>query len=103
MIKKKIVLGICCLGLLNGCVQSTAFLGPVYTLASTGNLAQAGLSYGSGKVVQKISKKTKTESIKSFVDDKISEVKKKRNHEEFLVLVKNNIEKKSNILNLSNQ
>ena len=43
MIIKKIISGIFFLCLLNGCVQSTALLGPVYTMASTGNIYQAGL------------------------------------------------------------
>ena len=46
MILKKIITGLFLLFFLNGCVQSTALLGPAYTLASTGNIYHAGLSYG---------------------------------------------------------
>ena len=36
---------------LNGCVQTTALLGLVYTLASPRNIYQAGLSYDSNQAV----------------------------------------------------
>ncbi len=37
--------------LLNGCVETTAFLGPAVTAGSTGNIYQAGLNYGINKTV----------------------------------------------------
>ena len=40
--------------LLNGCVQNSALLGPAYTLGSTGNVLQAGLSYGTTYTIKKI-------------------------------------------------
>ncbi len=49
MILKKIFAGLFLLIFLNGCVQSAALLGPAYTLASSGNIYQAGLSYGSNQ------------------------------------------------------
>ena len=67
---KKIFAGLFLLFFLNGCVQNTALLGPVYTLATTGNIYQAGLSYGSIQAVKEITGKSPTEHIKSFVDDK---------------------------------
>ena len=70
MILKKIITGLFLLFFLNGCVQSGALLGPAYTLASTGNVFQAGLSYGSNKAVKKITGKSTTENIKSLVDNK---------------------------------
>ena len=69
MILKKIIAGLFLLFFLNGCVQSAALLGPAYTLTSTGNVFQAGLSYGSNQAVKKITGKSTTENIKSFVDD----------------------------------
>ena len=47
--------------------------------------------------------KTPTENVKSFLDSKITTVKEEEIHDEFFVLVKDKIEKKSNILNLANQ
>ena len=70
MILKKLTLGIFFLTLLNGCVQSSAFLGPVYTLSSTGNVFQTGLSYGSGKAVTSLTGRTTEENIKNLLQPK---------------------------------
>jgi len=51
-------------------VQSTAFLGPMYTLGTTGNVFQAGLSYGSSKTVNIITGKTPVENIKDIIQPK---------------------------------
>ena len=53
MIIKKLSTGLFILITLNGCVQSTAFLGPAVTGASTGNIYQAGLSYTSNSLLEK--------------------------------------------------
>ena len=103
MILKKIITRLCFLFFLNGCVQSAALLGPAYTLTSTGNVYQAGLSYGSNQVVKKITGKSTTENIKSFVDDNKIKVEEEENHEEFFALVKSSIEKTSKIIQLTNQ
>jgi phosphoribosylaminoimidazole (AIR) synthetase len=103
MILKKIIAGLFLLFFLNGCVQSTALLGPAYTLASTGNIYQAGLSYGSNKAVEEITGKSPTENIKSFTDSKKSKIDEEQNYDEFFALVKNRIEKTSKIINLANQ
>ena len=68
MILNKIIISIFAICFLTGCVQNTALLGPAVTAASTGNLYQAGLSYGSSKVVTKITGKTTTENIKIFLN-----------------------------------
>ena len=39
--------------ILSGCAQSTVMLGPAITLASTGNISQAGLTYFTNKEVKK--------------------------------------------------
>jgi hypothetical protein len=100
---KKIFAGLFLLFFLNGCVQSTALLGPAYTLAGTGNIYQAGLSYGSNQAVTKITGKSPTENIKSFTDRKKSKIDEEQNYDEFIALVKNKIEKTSKIINLANQ
>jgi hypothetical protein len=102
MILKKIIIGLFFLLFFNGCVQSTALLGPSYTLISTGNVYQAGFSYGSSKVIKKMTDKTPTENIKSLLDNKKLKVEEV-NYDEFFALVKNRIEKKSKIINLANQ
>ena len=103
MILKKIIAGLFLLFFLNGCVQSAALLGPAYSLVSTGNIYQAGLSYGSNQAVTKITGKTPTENIKDFIDDKKIKVEEKESQEEFFVLVKSRIEKTSKIINSANQ
>ena len=75
---KKIIIGLFLVCFLNGCVQSAAFLGPAYTLANTGNVYQASLSYGSSKAIKKATGKTPTENIKSFMDNKIPLLKKRK-------------------------
>ena len=103
MILKKIIAGLFLLFFLNGCVQSAALLGPAYTMVSTGNVFQAGLSYGSNQAVKKITGKSTTENIKSFVDDNKIKVEEEENHEEFFALIKSRIEKTSKIIQLANQ
>ena len=39
--------------ILTGCIQSTALLGPGVTIATTGNVMQAGLQYGASKAIKK--------------------------------------------------
>jgi len=79
MILKKIIAGLFLLFFLNGCVQSAALLGPAYTMASTGNIYQAGLTYGSNQAVKKVTGKSPTENIKSLVDNKKLKVEEKEN------------------------
>ena len=79
---------------LSGCIQSTALLGPGVTIATTGNIMQAGFQYGANSAIknetgkdalthlkdaveveqdsQKIQKK-----IKNFTQNTIKRVKKK--------------------------
>jgi hypothetical protein len=37
----------------SGCIQSTALLGPGFTIATTGNVMHAGLQYGANKAIKK--------------------------------------------------
>ena len=83
-------------------MQTTALLGPVYTLASTGNIYQASLSYGSNHAVEKITGKSPTENVQSLVDNK-KKIEEKEKQEEFFALVKSRIEKTSKIIQLANQ
>ncbi|MDC1250793.1 hypothetical protein N8Z15_02190 [Pelagibacteraceae bacterium] len=103
MILKKIIAGLLLLLFLNGCVQTAALLGPAYTLTSTGNIYQAGLSYSSNQAVKKITGKSPTENIQSLVDNKKKKIKEEEKQEEFFALVKSRIEKTSKIIKLANQ
>ena len=85
MIKKKLILGIFFIIFLNGCVQSTSFLGPAYTLGTTGNVLQAGLSFGTNKTfleIKKINKSKDLEQKKNYelrelLEARIKETRKK--------------------------
>tara|TARA_B110001450_G_C17427795_1_gene402606 strand:+ start:225 stop:482 length:258 start_codon:yes stop_codon:yes gene_type:complete len=63
---------------LSGCAQNTALFGPIYTFGTTGNSIQAGLSYGSDKIVQKYTGKSSGENIKELLkpNDKDAKLKK---------------------------
>ena len=102
MILKKIIIGLLIGCFLSGCAQSVALLGPASTLAYTGSVTQAGLSYGTSKAIKKVTGKTTTENIKDFMNDKKNE-EEDENYDKVFQLVKNNIEKTSKILNQSNQ
>ena len=103
MISNKIIAGLFLLFFLNACVQSTALLGPAYTFASTGNIYQAGLSYGSNQAVKRITGKSPAENVQSLVDNKKIKIEEKEKQDEFFALVKSRIEKTSKIIKLANQ
>lgn len=97
LIKKLLTCGFI-LTALNGCVQSSAFLGPAVTGASTGNIYQAGLSYSSNLAIKEITGMTPVENFQKLLipeknDNKIvSSVKKKleKHTQEFIEPKKNN-------------
>ena len=66
---KKLILGLSAGIILSGCVQSTAMIGPAITLASSGNVSQAGLTFFTNKAVEK---ETGMDTV-SYVSNKIDE------------------------------
>ena len=87
---KKILIYIVSTAILSGCAQSTAMLGPAITLASTGNVSQAGITFFTNKVVEK---ETGMNTV-SFVSSKIEQNSSKtRIRREFKELVETNFEK----------
>ena len=107
MINKKIISGLFIFNLLVGCTSPTAMLGPAYTMSSSGNTLQAGLSYGSNKLITKYTGKTPIENLKdaSFIEKKgLTNIEKNTlESEDFYILVKNKIDKTKIIFNLTNQ
>jgi hypothetical protein len=93
----KIILTVLIILFLNGCVQSTAFLGPVYTLGTSGNVMQAGLSYGTSYAVKKVTGKTVSENVNTIVDTEELKEKLKENPDDFFRIVKKHV-KKSNVI-----
>jgi uncharacterized lipoprotein YajG len=87
---KRILIYIASTAILSGCAQSTAMLGPAITLASTGNVSQAGITFFTNKVVEK---ETGMNTV-SFVSSKIEQNgSKTRIRREFKELVETNFEK----------
>ena len=66
---KKYILLLTSLCFLNGCIQSTAMVGPAMTLASTGNIYQAGLSFSANKAVEKETGMQTHEYISKILDE----------------------------------
>ena len=97
---KKIIVFIVSGLILSGCAQSTAMLGPAITLASSGNVSQAGLTFITNKAVEK---ETGMDTV-SFVSNKIEQQNSKtRLKRDFKKLVQNNFEKTREILILQDQ
>ena len=97
---KKILVFIVSGLILSGCAQSTAMLGPAISLASSGNVSQAGLTFITNKDVEK---ETGMDTV-SFVSNKIEKQNSKtRLKRDFKKLVQNNFEKSREILILQDQ
>ena len=69
---------------LNGCLQATALLGPGITIATTGNVLQAGFQYGANSVIEKETGKNTFEHFKDAVD---SQNKNEKFQEKFINIV----------------
>ena len=78
-------------------------LGPAYTLTSTGNVAQAGLSYGSSEVITMYTGKTPMENIIEITSKDVNIQKQTLESEDFKNLVKTRVIKTNNILKSTNQ
>ncbi len=132
MWKKNIILYLVLSLFLTGCLQTTAMIGPAITLASTGNISQAGMTFFTNKAIKdetgmntlefvsnKIDEgKKKNKAIKDetgintldFVSNKIDEGKNKKEVDDnfninnnFIILVKNNFDKTRKIILIQNQ
>ena len=65
---KKIYLLVLIFIFLSGCIQSTALLGPGVTIATTGNIMQAGLQYGANTAIKKETGKDALTHLKDAVE-----------------------------------
>jgi len=106
VINKKIIFGLFILSSLGACATPTAMLGPAYTFTTTGNVAQAGLSYGSNELITAYTGKTPIENLEEITSKNISNKKNIQKQtlesEDFYQLVKNKIEKRKGTIKLSN-
>ena len=71
---------------LSGCIQSTALLGPGVTLATTGNVMQAGLQYGANTAIKNETGKDTLTHLKDAVDDE-------KDSQNIKTIVRNTIDK----------
>ena len=89
---RKILLIIFCCALLNACGQTTAFIGPAITIGNTGNVMQAGYSYGSNMAVRQATGKTPGEHITSYVEEKREKREEKKIRKEIANYLESHIE-----------
>ena len=80
---------ISCLTFLSGCFQTTSLLGPGVTVATTGNIFQAGFQYGANTALKNETGKDVLTHIKDTVDEKHKE---KKLHVKLKKLLENRIE-----------
>ena len=66
---KKIYLLVLITIFLSGCIQSTALLGPGITIATTGNIMQAGLQYGANTAIKNETGKDALTHLKDAVEE----------------------------------
>ena len=66
---KKIYLLVLISIFLSGCIQSSALLGPGITIATTGNIMQAGLQYGANTAIKNETGKDALTHLKNVVDE----------------------------------
>ena len=64
-----------CLIFLSGCFQTTSLLGPGVTVATSGNVFQAGLQYGANTALKNETGKDVVTHIKDKVEEKNKEKK----------------------------
>ena len=82
---------------LSGCIQSTAMVAPAITIASTGNISQAGLTFFTNKAVEE---ETGMNTV-SFVSSKIEQ--NSYQNRKFKKMVETNFEKTRQQLILQDQ
>tara|TARA_B100001027_G_scaffold100775_1_gene69222 strand:+ start:819 stop:1115 length:297 start_codon:yes stop_codon:yes gene_type:complete len=75
--------------LLSGCFQTTSLLGPGVTVATSGNVFQAGLQYGANTALKNETGKDVITHIKDTVDEKNRE---KKFHVKLKQLLENRLE-----------
>ena len=78
----------------SGCIQSTALLGPSITIATTGNVMQAGLQYGANTAIKKETGKDALTHLKDAVELEKDNQKLKKKIKNFTQNTINRVKKK---------
>ena len=99
----KFFLAILVLLIFNGCAQNAALLGPIYTIGTTGNVAQAGVSYGTSYAIKKVRNKSAYKNINTSLKKKNLKKDIKENPDDFFRIVKKYVKKSDKIYILANQ
>jgi len=87
---KKIYLLVLISIFLSGCIQSSALLGPGVTIATTGNIMQAGLQYGANTAIKNETGKDAITHLKDAVNE---EQDNKKLEEKIRNIARNTIDK----------
>ena len=91
---KKIYLLVLISIFLSGCIQSTALLGPSITIATTGNVMQAGLQYGANTAIKKETGKDALTHLKDAVELEQDNQKLQKKIKNFTQNIINRVKKK---------
>ena len=91
---KKIYLLVLIFIFLSGCIQSTALLGPGITVATTGNVVQAGLQYGANTAIKNETGKDALTHLKSVLDEEQDSQKLRKKIKNFTQNTINRLKKK---------
>ena len=94
---RKILIILSSLVLLSACAQSTALIGPAITIGNTGNVMQAGFSYGTNMAIKQTTGKTPGEHASSYIENKKNEKKIRRELASYLETHIENMRKKISI------
>ena len=104
---KKIIVIIISFVFLGACVQTTALIGPAITVGTSGNVMQAGFSYGTNMVVKQTTGKVPSEHVSLYIEDKKEEKKLKKREskirKEMVNYLQSHIEIMRDKLNLKNK
>ena len=91
--KKIYLLFLICI-FLSGCIQSTALLGPGVTIATTGNIMQAGFQYGASSAIKKETGKDALTHLKDAVKEEQDNQKLNKKIRNFTQNIINRVKKK---------
>jgi hypothetical protein len=75
---KKITVLIISFVFLGACAQSTAFIGPAISVGTTGNVMQAGFSYGTNMIIKQTTGKVPSEHVSLYIEEKKEEKELKK-------------------------
>ena len=91
---KKIYLLVLISMFLTGCIQSTALLGPGVTIATTGNIMQAGFQYGANSAIKNETGKDAFTHLKDAIQEEQDSQKLNKKIKNFTINTIDRVKKK---------